>query len=456
MQPWTLEFDRGTLVVRGPGPDALPPGLRWDDRIQAARGHASAYAPLVRGLHEAGLPWHDAARAYERLDDLPHDLQGRTPRDYQQAAVDAWDRAGRRGIVVLPTGSGKSLVAELAIARARRSTLVVAPTLDLVAQWANVLERAFHRPIGLLGGGRHEPRTLTVSTYDSAFLHAEHLGARFGLVVFDEVHHLPSPGHRQIAEMLLAPFRLGLSATPERDDGLDADLPELVGPVVYRRGIRELAGQVLADYRTVTVEVELDPDEAEAYARARAAYTSFVRSRRIRIGGPRGWNRFLQLAARSPAGRAALRGHRESRRIMHGARGKLDALEMILQRHPEGRVIVFTHDNDTVHRVSLAFGIPCITHETGVAERKTILAGLRDGRWRAVVTARVLNEGVDLPEVDVGVVLSGTATVREHVQRLGRLLRPRPGKQAVLYEVITVGTAEERASQRRRRHDAWR
>ena len=94
---------------------------------------------------------------------------------------------------MLPTGAGKTLVAQLAIDDRRRSTLVVAPTLDLVRQWYDVLRATFGEPVGLVGGGDYDVQPLTVTTYDSAYLHMEHLGARFGLVVFDECHHLPGP-----------------------------------------------------------------------------------------------------------------------------------------------------------------------------------------------------------------------------------------------------------------------
>ena len=128
----------------------------------------------------------------------------------------------------------------------------------------------------------------------------------------------------------------------------------------------------------------------------------------------------------------------------------------IQNTHTTGRVIVFTNDNATVYRISKTLLIPAITHQTDVKERREILAAFEAGEIRAVITSRVLNEGVDLPAADVGVVLSGTNTVREHVQRLGRILRKKENKQAVLYEVVVAGTAEERTSSRRRDHVAYR
>ena len=449
-----LRFDRGTLLLDGVEEHEMPLGFRWDDRVRKPRANCLHYRDTVLGYHQAKADYRDDARKWPALK-LEH-VSRKTPRDYQRDALNAWRSAGRKGVVTLPTGTGKSFVAELCIADANRPTLVVAPTIDLVNQWVAGLSTAFGCEVGMLGGGQHEVRDLTVSTYDSAYLHAERYGDRFGLVVFDEVHHLPSEAYAQAAEMCLAPFRLGLSATPERADGLHEELERLVGPFVFTRGIQDMRGDFLADYEVRRFEVELTPDEAERYWEARQAYRDFLRGRRIFMGGKNGWGRFLREAARSSAGRAALQGHREARRIVHQASAKLDALDEILQKHADGRVIVFTNDNATVYRICKTFLVPCITHQTDARERKAILEGFQDGTYRVVATSRVLNEGVDLPAADVGVVLSGTSTVREHVQRLGRILRPGEGKQAVLYEVITVDTTEEAASERRREHDAYR
>ena len=117
---------------------------------------------------------------------------------------------------------------------------------------------------------------------------------------------------------------------------------------------------------------------------------------------------------------------------------------------------MFTHDNATAYRISKSFLIPCITHQTDIKERRAILNSFAEGVLPTIVTSRVLNEGVDIPSAEVAIILSGTGTVREHVQRLGRILRPSVGKQAILYEVVAEDTAEEYTSSRRRRHDAYR
>lgn len=452
---WTLRHQDGTLLVEGADPAELPEGFILDGRVGCPRGPGFLYRDVVLGAVAGGRDFRDEARAWERLDDLEL-LERREPRPYQREALEAWEAADRRGIVVLPTGSGKTLVALEAMARARRPTLVLAPTVDLVGQWADRLEVAFGREIGILGGGRHEVRPITVSTYDSAFLHIGRYGNRFGLLVFDEVHHLPAPGYLEIARAALAPFRLGLTATLERDDGREAELGPVLGPVVYRRGISELAGDFLADYETVRLEVRLDPEEQARYDEAHATFRAFVARHRIPLGSRDGWQAFLRHAARSREGREALAAWLESRRIQHGTERKLDLCERLLAREWGRRTIVFTHDNATAYRVSREFLVPCISHQTDVKERRAILAAFEAGELPVLATSRVLNEGVDLPSAEVAIVLSGTGTVREHVQRLGRILRPGHGKRAVLYEIVAAGTAEVRTSARRRRHDAYR
>ncbi|MBL8783602.1 MAG: DEAD/DEAH box helicase family protein [Deltaproteobacteria bacterium] len=462
-----LRHDRGTLVVDGLESLAeavreavvarlTPLGFLPDARIgMRLRGPGRAYRAALVALVKGGTPPRDEARAYLEL--ALSSRRVREPHPHQAEALDAWLRAGKRGVVVLPTGAGKSYLAELAIAECGRSTLVVAPTIDLMNQWVGLLATAFGSDlVGALGGGYSDVRALTVTTYDSAHIHLERLADRFGLVVFDECHHLPSPAYSQTAEGMIAPFRLGLTATPERPDGSDQRLTDLVGPTVYRKDIQDLRGLYLASYETNRIRVELSPDERQAHDEARVRYRSFVERHRIAMSSPQGWGQFLQLAARNQEGREALLAWREQRRIALQSKAKLEVLESLLHLHQSDPLIVFTADNETVHRISRTWLLPALTHETPGPERKAILDAFGKGEIRAVVTARVLNEGVDLPNARVGIVLSGSATVREHVQRLGRLLRKQADKNAILYEVVTGDTSEEQVSDRRRDHGAYR
>ncbi|HVS40584.1 MAG TPA: DEAD/DEAH box helicase family protein, partial [Gemmataceae bacterium] len=241
-----LAFDGGTLVVTGPDPDQLAalPYCRLDERTGVRRAEAIHYRALVEHLRREKIPYTDAARAYQPT---PWPLRtSRDPFPHQTEALQTWWNAGGRGVVVLPTGTGKTFLAILAINKVGRPTLVVTPTIDLLNQWYGELALAFDVPIGAVGGGNHEYQPLTVTTYDSAYIHLERWGNRFGLIVFDECHHLPGPTYLQAASGSIAPYRLGLTATPERTDGQEGMLDALIGPIVYRREIKELAGDFLA------------------------------------------------------------------------------------------------------------------------------------------------------------------------------------------------------------------
>ncbi len=443
-----LYYESGTLIASGGKP---PEPFVWDARTEQWRAPAGAYRKAVLTLRDSGTPYKDLAASFEKLS-----LESRVamePRPYQREALNAWRREELRGVVVLPTGAGKTAVAVRAIERAGRSTLVVVPTLALLKQWYSILADSFGTSVavGLWGGGYHETTPLTVTTYDSAYIHAERYGDRFALVVYDEVHHLPAEKYATIPEMLLAPYSLGLTATPERPDGGHELLPELVGPVIYRRSPEEMAGTYLAPYDVVCIPVELTAAERVEYAEADAVYRDFLSKHRLRMRSPEDWQRFIMVAATSHSGgREALLAARRRREIRASAERKGATLESLLKRHWEDRTIVFTKSVEEVYALSERFLIPGITYETPARERKEILDRFRTGRYRAIIASDVLNEGVDVPEANVAVILAGSASHREYVQRLGRVLRPREDKRAVLYELVTEGTGDEAASRRRR------
>ncbi len=457
-----LRFEAGTIVVDGPSQTlkGLSPfdELVFDQRTSVLRAPASMYrevfAHLYRAQQRGELEFEDLARAYTNLA-LEMGVY-REPYPHQRESIEAWQANGKRGVVVLPTGAGKSYVAELALWKTGRSAMVIAPTIDLMNQWYDLLSSSFGVEVGILGGGYHEVRDLTVSTYDSAFIHMDRIGNRFALLVFDECHHLPGPSYAMASEMSLAPYRLGLTATPERNDGSHHLLDKLIGPCVYEKGIKDMTGRFLAEYDVVTLKVPLSEADAQRYNDARNEYRTFLRIYGIRMSKPTGWGEFLKKSSRSKDGRAAFRAYRLQRRIALAHSGKVDRLEKLLRVHAKDRVIIFTNDNDTVYDISRRFLIPAITHQTPTKERKLYLERFNSGEYPCMVTSKVLNEGVNIPEANVAIVLSGSGTVREHVQRLGRILRRSKNKRATLYELITADTVEEYVSTRRREHDAYR
>jgi superfamily II DNA or RNA helicase len=447
----TLKFDRGTLILHPPprGKGWIDYAV-WDDRIERFRIPARQYRALVGALRSDDIQFDDQAPTFEPLDLTPQ--VSLTPYLHQTEALQAWVKQGWQGVVVLPTAAGKTYLAQLAMQTTPRSTLITVPTLDLMHQWYTHLKQAFPTvEIGVLGGGSRDRTPILVATYDSAAIHAETLGNRYGLLICDECHHLPSDFNRVIAEYSIAPYRLGLTATPERADGRHGDLEQLLGPIVYRKTAAELSGQALAPYQIIQLRVQLTPEERSRYADLIQQRNQFLQQANLWLSSPEGWQRFVQMSARSQQGRRAMLAHREAKNLALGTAGKLRILENLLAQHYPERTIIFTNDNATVYRISQDFLIPAITHQTPVKERHAILQNFRSGDYKIIVVSHVLNEGVDVPEARIAILLSGSGSTREYIQRLGRVLRKGDGsKLALLYEVIAEETTEENIARRRK------
>ncbi|PSQ21849.1 DNA repair helicase [Halobacteriales archaeon QS_9_67_15] len=450
-----LTYEDGTIRVTGDAIDSDRDGagvldlpfVERDERSKTLRAPAHCYPGLIADLDERGISYDDRVFSLPELSlDSAYEL-----REYQRAALDDWEAADRRGVLELPTGSGKTVIGIAAMEAADAPTLVVVPTIDLLEQW------------------RRELADVTVSTYDSAYLRADELGDRFGLVVFDEVHHLGGEGYRDIARLLATPARLGLTATFERPDGAHEVIADLVGSLAHRVAVDELAGEHLADYDIKRLEVSLTSEEREVYERHQETFTDYLAKSGIEMRSGSDYQELVKRSGTDPEAREALLAKQRAREVMMNAAEKVERLREILDRHRTDRVIVFTAHTDLVYRLSERFLIPAITHETGADERRETLARFRSGEYSRVVTANVLDEGVDVPDANVAVVLSGSGSEREFTQRLGRILRPKDGAvsdatdsgtregtesplggRALLYEIVTEETAEERVSRRRR------
>src|SRR5713226_7169796 len=443
-------FQGGTLVLyqtddneRVPTPFQFVKS-RW--RCEAYRYHT-----VLPWMQEQGI--RNAVPRWPRLALELHD--SRELHEYQVQALDAWKRAGGRGSIILPTGAGKTLVATHAIRHVNSSAVVLVPTTSLVYQWYALLTNVFQTEIGVYYGGEKRVLPLTVTTYHSAGDLIAEYGNTFKLFICDEVHHLPARTWGEAALMAPAPYRLGLTATyPEEYEqaGERWRLDELIGPIVYTKRIEELVGQQLANYRTQRVRINLSDEERARYDADYEIYMGFVRSRQLqRKHGP-GWlMELMRLSALDAQARRAFLARQRLLRLLAHAEGKLATLEALLREYPTEQVLVFTEHNATVYEIAARHLIPAITHETSAAERKHILDGFQTGRYRVIATSRVLNEGVDVPEAKVAIVLGGTSGAREYIQRLGRVLRKVENRQAVLFEVIARKTIEEGKAQRRRK-----
>ncbi|MGI9054183.1 MAG: DEAD/DEAH box helicase [Pyrinomonadaceae bacterium] len=442
-----LKFESGTLILEGANEKQnVPSAFVWDARTKHFRAPGYKYRDVITEFVRAKIEYKDEAKNYSEFDF--RQKFNLAPRPYQTASIEAWKANRKNGVIVLPTGAGKTHVATMAIEICKRQTLVVVPTLDLMNQWYELLLSTFNAEIGLIGGGFYEIGAITVTTYASAFRHQERLGNQFGLVIFDECHHLPSEGFKYAAEFAIAPFRLGLSATPDRDDVADELLKEIVGDFVYRLEAQELAGEYLADYVLERIEVDLSDEERRAYERERLIYTDFKRSKNLPYG-QEGWRMFLIHTARSEEGRRAMKAYRNQKKIALGTDSKLRVLQDLLIKHKNDKTLIFTAENEMVYQISKDYLIPAITHETNVKERKFWLDAFNKGEVLALCTSKVLNEGVNIPDASVAIILSGSGSSREHIQRLGRILRKKGDKQAILYEVVARNTSEEYTSNKR-------
>ncbi len=444
-----LRFDRGTLVLREL-PNTLDaaelPGLTWDSRVDALRAPAHRYHEIAEELTRRGVPFQDNVR--ESDETLPA-FKAVSLREYQARAIAAWESAGRRGTIVLPTGSGKTRVALAAIARTRLSTLCIVPTRALLEQWLQVMHAVVEGPVARLGDGRHEVGPITVATFESAYRWMPRIGNRFELIVVDEAHHFGSGLRDEALEMCTASARLGLTATPPEAPEARARLESLVGRVVFENGIADLAGTYLADFDIVTCRLGLDGCERDDYARAMSDFQRV--NEEFRRTNPFGtWPELVAAAMRTEAGRKGLAGFHSAKRLLAYTAAKKETLRSLLVRHDRSRTLVFTADNASAYQVSREELITPITCDIARRERAEVLSRFRAGELRVLVSARVLNEGVDVPDAEVAVIVGGALGSREYVQRVGRLLRPLPGKRAIVYELVTNGTLEVAQARKRR------
>ena len=265
--------------------------------------------------------------------------------------------------------------------------------------------------------------------------------------------HLPSASYRKIAERAKAPLRLGLSATLERSDGRHDDLAQLIGPTVFSRQPSTLArDKHIADYTVTRVSVDLTDEEQARYDQLTTEYKWYMAANRLKLmmtGCSSLFEGLIRLSGHDPAARAALRAHREARMLAMNAERKVQAVQELLVRHAGDKAIVFSEWNVVVGELSRRLCLPAITYRTHKDERRDILARFRNAEYSKLVTGRVLNEGVDVPDANVAIVVSGSSAVREYVQRLGRVLRPK-ASGAFLYEVVSRGTSEVGAARRRK------
>ncbi|MEM9562905.1 MAG: DNA repair helicase XPB [Actinomycetota bacterium] len=345
-------------------------------------------------------------------------------RPYQRQAVEAWLGAGT-GVIVLPCGAGKTVTALAAAAETGTSTLILTTGAASMTQWERELARfttVAGDDVGRYGGGQRRVRPVTLATYQML---ATRRNGEFrnlaliddhdwGLVVYDEVHLLPSAVFGLTAG-IQARRRLGLTATLVREDGREADVFTLIGPRRFDVPWTDLELQGWIAPARCT-EVRVVADDAERMAHARATATARAR-------------------------------------VAAGVRAKLDVVETLLGRHGDEPTLIIGTYLDGLGEIAARHDLPLITGETPETTRGELFDGLRRGDITTLVLSKVGNYSLDLPEVSVAIQVSGTFGSRqEEAQRLGRLLRPKAdGRQASFYTLVARDTVEQEHSAHRQR-----
>lgn len=402
-------------------------GRVWVDALE--RG------TIKQALIKIGYPVEDRG-GYLDGDALTIGLRGKTrggrafePRPYQRMAAEAFHAggsvAGGNGVIVLPCGAGKTVVALAVMNLVGAKTLILTTNTVAVRQWREeLLDKTSLKPddVGEYTGEQKTVAPVTITTYQmltwrraksDVFEHFELFSKQnWGLVVYDEVHLLPAPVFRATAD-LQARRRLGLTATLVREDGKEDEVFCLIGPKRFDMPWKVLEGQGFIATATCTeVRVPLDPSAKEAYvaAGARAKF---------------------RVASENPA--------------------KIRAVELILERHRDAHVLIIGQYIEQLEQLAAHLKAPLIMGRTPNAERERLYAQFKSGEVRVLIVSKVGNFAVDLPEANVAIQISGTFGSRqEEAQRLGRILRPKSdGSAAAFYSIVTLGSRDQEFSEKR-------
>ncbi len=398
-------------------------GARVDDTTVIV--HPSERGHLKQALVKLGWPAEDVAGYVDgERHAIGLDAHLWQPRPYQTEAAEGFWHGGS-GVVVLPCGSGKTIVGALAMALAQATTLILVTNTVAARQWRDELLRRTTLTadeIGEYSGAKKEIRPVTIATYQvmttkrqGIYPHLEVFDSRdWGLIIYDEVHLLPAPIFRFTAD-IQSRRRLGLTATLVREDGRESDVFSLIGPKRYDAPWKDIENQgYIAPADCIEVRVTLPDSDRMTYAMAEPE------------------DRY-RLASSAPE--------------------KLRITEEIVRRHADDRVLVIGQYLDQLAELGAHLDAPVITGATPVRERERLFAGFREGDFKVLVVSKVANFSIDLPEAGVAVQVSGTFGSRqEEAQRLGRILRPKEdGRVAHFYSIVTRDTVDADFAQHRQR-----
>jgi DNA excision repair protein ERCC-3 len=396
--PERMEWARGIEDVR----ENLSVDLS-DTKSRIAMG-ANSRATIKKVLLKKGYPVEDNSKFREADKNIGADLKVDL-RDYQQEYVDrAYEE--RAAVLANPAGSGKTVTSIGLMAKIDGPTLVLVPQRSLVNQWRRELldkTTLTEDQIGEYHGDTKKMNDVTIATYHMAANKTELFRNEWGLIIFDEVHHIPSKLFRKTAD-LQSTRRIGLSASPVREDNKERDIFALIGPEIggdWARFFKE--GYVVKP----DVEIQL-VEWASDYHRHKYDEASGIKKAIIASKNPR----------------------------------KHKNLEDLLEEHEEEKTIVFCDWIDQGEELSEMFDIPFISGETDFEEREKYFEDFRNDEMNTIIVSRIGDEGLDLPDTEVGIIMSGQGgSRRQATQRAGRVMRPFGDAQ--VYMVATKGSNEE-------------
>ncbi|MQL55395.1 DEAD/DEAH box helicase [Acidianus ambivalens] len=370
-----------------------------------------------------------------------------TLRDYQIEAIQKWKDNNYRGVIALPTGAGKTIIGIKAIEETKVPTLIVTFTREQMLQWKEtIMKFSSIRPeVGLYYSNEKEIRQITLSTYQTAFRHVSELSDKFDLLIIDEAHHLPADKFREVALGILATKRLGLSATPFREDGRHEELFKLMGGIIYYKPVDELIKKgYLAPYDIIQVKVFLTAEERKKYLTLLNKFRVLSKNRKLK--------ELIVLAKNGDSNAIeALKVYNEIKKVVNFAQNKMLKIEEILNKEKGKKILIFTQYIDQAEEIARRFNTLLISGKMSKNERKKVLDTFKFMKNGVLTLTTVGDEGLDIPDASVGIIVTGTSSRRQFIQRLGRILRPVNGKRAILYEIIVAGTQEEYQSKKRKK-----
>jgi len=358
-------------------------------------------------------------------------------RPFQQEAYEAWKERGFRGTIIAPTGTGKTIIAGYAIKTLGEPTLVVCPTERILKMWRERLREKFGLTATAYYGGEKRLGRITISIYNTIAIHHPEIVDRFKFIVLDEVHHVASEVFQRVLRLIKPEHKvMALTATLRREDERHNQIKAVI-PVVYCLDLAEaMRRRLVAPVKVIPIPVSMNRDELREYSEI---------ERRI------GRMKMAAAAAREEDDRKRLEQEVRKltnmrRRILSRLEAKKEAVYKIALKHPGERILVFSESIESIEglkRYLLERGVKAETYHSQKPEhvRDMIFSGWGKS-FQVLLACRALDEGIDVPECGIAVIIASGLSVRQLVQRKGRIMRPREGKIARLYVIYAQGSIE--------------